>query len=106
MDKKGRLQREKVTVEKMIKIYCKQMHSRNAGLCSECSELLDYAHSRLDKCKFGVKKPVCARCNIHCFENSMRKKIRTVMSYSGPRMLILYPILAIKHLIDSFSKDR
>ncbi len=29
----------------------------------------------------------------------MKEKIKTVMRFSGPRMLIYHPIMAIRHLI-------
>jgi len=35
----------------------------------------------------------------------MRKKIRAVMRYSGPRMIYRHPALAIAHLIDRLRKE-
>ena len=31
----------------------------------------------------------------------MRDQIRTVMRYSGPRMMTVHPVMAIRHLIES-----
>ena len=36
----------------------------------------------------------------------MREKIRTVMRYSGPRMITVHPVLAIRHLIESKAERR
>ena len=47
-----KIDREKRTIELMIKIYCKKKH-KNKELCEECKELLEYAHKRLSFCKFG-----------------------------------------------------
>ena len=69
-------------------------------LCPQCQALLDYAHKRLDHCKFGEDKPSCTRCPVHCYKPAMREHIRQVMRYSGPRMLLHDPIMAIKHLWD------
>ena len=69
-------------------------------LCPQCQSLLAYAHQRLDRCKFGNAKPSCTRCPVHCYKPAMRQQIRQVMRYSGPRMLLHHPILAIKHLWD------
>lgn len=101
-----RIRREKKTVEVMIRIYChKHKHPRDEGeLCTECSELLEYAHKRLDRCPFQEKKTTCAKCPVHCYEPSMKTKIRTVMRYSGPRMLTRHPVLAFHHIIDGFKK--
>ena len=43
-----RIKEEKLVVEQMICLYC-QKHEGHAELCPSCRELLDYAHSRLDK---------------------------------------------------------
>ena len=69
-------------------------------LCPQCQELLTYAHKRLERCKFGNDKPSCTRCPVHCYKPAMRQQIRQVMRYSGPRMLLHNPVLAIRHLWD------
>ena len=69
-------------------------------LCPQCQALLDYAHKRLEHCKFGENKPSCTRCPVHCYKPAMREQIRQVMRYSGPRMLLHDPIMAIRHLWD------
>jgi hypothetical protein len=45
-------------------------------------------------------KPTCLNCTVHCYLPEMREEIRTVMRYSGPRMMIYHPVLAIGHLAD------
>jgi len=57
--KKHRIRREKKTVEAMVHIYCHGRHESHQGLCYECTELLNYAEVRLDKCPSRrVKQPV------------------------------------------------
>lgn len=82
----------------MIRVYCRSKHDSRKGLCSECRELEEYAHQRLEKCKFGEDKPNCDSCPIHCYKPQMRERVKEVMRYAGPRMLIYDPVLAIKHL--------
>jgi hypothetical protein len=96
-----RIAREERTIRLMIGMYCRQNHSTDSHLCSECQELWDYAHTRLLKCPFAPDKPACAKCPIHCYKPVMRERIRQVMRFSGPRMLWHYPILTIQHLIDN-----
>jgi hypothetical protein len=36
----------------------------------------------------------------------MREKIRDVMRYAGPRMLLTHPVMAIAHLLDGLRKPR
>ena len=98
--KRPRINRESNTVAAMIHLYCHKHHSR-AGLCPKCTVLLDYARKRLDKCPFQEGKPTCAKCPVHCYSPNMRDSIRTIMRYSGRRMLYRHPIAAIQHLLDT-----
>jgi len=104
--RKGRITREKRTIEAMIALYCRDNHRTTTALCQDCTALLEYARLRLDKCPFGEDKPTCANCPIHCYKPDMREKIKRVMRYSGPRMLLRHPALAIGHLWDGFKKRR
>jgi hypothetical protein len=97
---KTRIEREKVTIRKMIGIYCRHHHHTKKSLCPECDELLKYAEARVDKCIFGVNKPVCAECKVHCYKKDMRERVRQVMRYAGPRMIFRHPVLAIMHFVD------
>ena len=95
-----RIQREAFTIEMMIRLYCRKKHRPQGGLCSDCQELADYAQRRLEKCPFQTEKPTCANCRVHCYRAEMRARIREVMRYSGPRMLLYHPVLAVLHQID------
>ena len=104
-NKKNDLTSEKETLLVMVRIYCSGHHQQGGGdLCEDCQQLLDYALARLDRCKFGVQKPVCSKCEVHCYKLEMREKIRTVMRYSGPRMALRHPVRAIEHLVRSLRK--
>ncbi len=95
-----RIVREKRTLERMVALYCRSHHQSAAGLCPGCQELIDYAHLRLDRCRFKLAKPTCANCPVHCYKPEMRRKVKEVMRYSGPRMLLHHPVLALLHLFD------
>jgi hypothetical protein len=94
----GGLATEFKTVVAMVEIYCKDHHRTN-GLCQECTTLLEYAETRLDRCPYGEAKPTCNKCPIHCYKPDPKEQMRLVMRYSGPRMLLKHPILAIRHLL-------
>ncbi|HEX7391348.1 MAG TPA: nitrous oxide-stimulated promoter family protein [Thermoplasmata archaeon] len=98
-----RLQREKKTAEVMIRMYCRAHHGRQSGLCDECRQLGEYASRQVDGCPFGAAKPTCLNCAVHCYEESKRASIRTIMRYSGPRMLLRHPYLAVMHISDGRS---
>ena len=117
---KSKIETEKRTVAAMIALYCRgkghgvysdvsasktlsskrTTSSSSPFLCPECSDLLHYAHQRLERCRFGEEKPSCTRCPVHCYRKDMRERIRQIMRYSGPRMLLHDPIMAIRHLWD------
>lgn len=88
------------TVQLMISLYCRKKHHQH-HLCSECQSLLEYASERISGCKFGKKKPVCRKCSIHCYKPEMRAKIRAVMRFCGPRMIVYHPVIAVRHLLQS-----
>ena len=47
----------------MVDCYCRANHGCREALCPECQGLLDYARLRLERCRFGLQKPVCAKCH-------------------------------------------
>ena len=93
-----RIEQEKRVVEQMIRLYCRKKEG-NKTLCDECRQLIDYAHHRLDCCRFGDSKPTCRKCSIHCYKPEMKQHIQQVMRWAGPRMIIYHPLAAIKHLL-------
>jgi hypothetical protein len=100
-----RMRRERQTIESMFAIYCRDRHATTAGLlCGECEALRDYALQRLERCPFQENKPTCANCAVHCYKPEMRQKVRQVMRYAGPRMLLRHPILAVRHMLDGRRK--
>ena len=101
----ARIGREERTVRAMLHIYCRAHHRSGQELCGECSELLDYALDRLDRCPFGEGKTACVDCEIHCYKPAMRDRVREVMRFAGPRMIFRHPILAVLHLLDGRRKQ-
>lgn len=104
---KKRLARERLTMTKMIGIYCSAHHPDSGGiLCAACREFLDYAEVRLQKCPYGEDKPTCANCPVHCYKPAQKARAREIMRYAGPRMLLRHPLLTIAHQLDGFRKAR
>ena len=98
--------REKKTVSLMIHIYCKKKHGSKNNLCSKCAELEKYAMLRSDKCPFMETKTFCSNCKVHCYNAEMREEIRRVMRFSGPRMIMYHPAMAISHLIETKKEEK
>ncbi len=97
----SRREREKRMVSLMISLYCHKNHGVHGEICSDCRELRDYAMLRSDQCPFMETKTFCSNCKVHCYKAEMREKIREVMRFSGPRMLLYHPLMAICHRIES-----
>ncbi len=100
MDTKTKREREKEVVSLMISLYCRKQHGTKT-LCPECAALDAYARLRSDLCPFMETKTFCSNCKVHCYKPEMREKIRTVMRFSAPRMLLYHPVMAIRHLMES-----
>lgn len=92
------IQYEKASVEKMIRLFCKLNHKRN-DLCADCEELKEYAFEKLQKCPLKEKKLSCKKCPIHCYSTDKKEKIREVMRFSGPKMILYHPKDFLKHLL-------
>ena len=103
--KKPRIEREKKTIDKIIRVYCKGHHENNGGqLCDECTKFLSYAFMRLEKCPFQEEKSTCGKCLVHCYQPQMREKAKKIMRYSGPRLIWKSPGLALYHVFDGRKK--
>ena len=92
---------EKHIVGLMIELYCRRKHNTSKNqLCEECSKLKLFCHIKLQKCPFGDNKGACSDCEIHCYRNTPeREKIREIMRFSGPRMMLYYPKDSLLHII-------
>lgn len=100
-----RMQREEATVTVMIHKYCRDKHSGTNELCEDCRELLDYARKRLKNCPFQENKTTCGKCAVHCYKPDMRNKIREVMRYVGPRLMLTNPLMSLQHALDGLRKE-
>lgn len=100
--------KEQFVVAEMIALYCRKKHTPDVkgGLCPDCRELCEYAQARSEHCPFMEEKTFCSNCRVHCYKPDMRERIRDVMRFSGPRMLLYHPGMALWHLISSKREKR
>lgn len=99
-------QQEQKVMDQMIRIYCRGKHHQKRGLCEECGQLREYAALRTQKCPFMETKTFCSACRVHCYTPQMRERVRQVMKYSGPRMLLYNPPMAVRHVAVTLSAKR
>lgn len=100
----SRIRQEQRTIDAMLGIYCQDHHGGGCGFCDDCEPLRLYAHQRLVACPFQAQKPVCNRCEVHCYSPSRREQVRQVMRYAGPRMPLRHPWLAFLHMLDKLRR--
>jgi Nitrous oxide-stimulated promoter len=99
-----KIQMEKEMVSKMIKLYCRKKHHNDQELCKDCQNLKTYAVMRLSLCRFGEEKSACSNCSVHCYKPKYRVKMKSVMRYCGPWMLLYHPVYSFKHLLNKPKK--
>lgn len=97
---------EKKTVGYMTLLYCRKKHKTRGDLCAPCLELLSYAELRLSKCPYKDAKPFCSACAIHCYKPDMRQRMKDVMRFAGPRLILRHPVLAFRHLFSALAAKK
>lgn len=107
IDVEKKRKNEKQTMAVMVEIYCRKKHkSAKGSLCPQCQKLLSYACQRTDRCPFMETKTFCSACKIHCYSKDMQEQVRNVMRFSGPRMLLVHPLPALKHMMNTLQNRR
>lgn len=71
---------------------------RRAALCPACLELAVYAAERTARCPHMAYKTYCHQCPRPCHPAGQMKRITPLMRYSGPRLLLRYPALTLRHI--------
>ncbi len=51
-------------------------------LCQDCHKLLSHGIAKLLLCPYDPK-PLCKKCETHCYAPGYREKVRQVMRFSG-----------------------
>ena len=101
-------------VDAMIDLYAALYAAASTQNPQADTEIIDaealkaYTHARIEQCRYRSqgKKPFCNVCPVHCYKPEMRRQIRAVMRYSGPRMLFRHPLLCLQHLIGTIRSKK
>ena len=100
------LHRDLRTLASFIYVYCRHCHKhvekstvnlkahdvsqiagREVDLCPSCQKLLAHAFVKRSHCPMEPK-PSCKHCRDHCYHPAYRKQIKTVMKYSGRKLVL------------------
>ena len=61
---------------------CQTLGNKDLVLCQDCHRLLNHGIAKLLLCPYDPK-PMCKKCETHCYAPGYREKIREVMRFSG-----------------------
>jgi len=112
-----KLRRDLKTLVRFVDIYCRDhygdddrqpvtikpvdLESLGVGdikLCPACHRLLTHALVKRLHCPLDPK-PACKHCEVHCYYPTYRDQIRTVMRYSGRRLVMTGRVDYLLHLL-------
>jgi hypothetical protein len=62
------------------------MGKKELKLCADCSKLLNHGIAKLMLCPYDPK-PMCKKCETHCYAPGYREKVRQVMRFSGSYLI-------------------
>ena len=103
---KNTIPQEKTNIKKTFGVYCHKHHNTSGDkLCPKCTALLATVMTKINRCPYGITKPICDRCEIMCFGPKQNKEFMTIMSSSSKGMLLRHPMMSLKHKMASFSVD-
>ena len=60
--------------------------SKNLLLCEDCRKLLSHGIAKLLLCPYNPK-PMCKKCETHCYAPGYREQVQEVMKFSGMYMI-------------------
>ena len=103
---KNNIPKEKANIKKTFAVYCHKEHG-TAGekLCPKCTALLATVLMKMNRCPYGITKPICDRCESPCFSKSQNIEFRKIMTANQKSMLLRHPIMTIKHKLASMGVD-
>lgn len=71
---------------------------REASLCDECLNLALKAQIHTQHCVRMQEKSFCHLCPKSCYSKQDLKQISAMMKYSGKKIILYHPILALKYI--------
>ena len=103
---KNNIPKEKENIKKTFSVYCHANHdTKDAKLCGKCNALLATVLTKIDRCPYGITKPICDKCDRPCFGANPTKEFLRVMESSQTKMLFKHPIMTMKHKLAGMGAD-
>ncbi len=103
---KNNVPKEKDNIKKSFAVYCNGHHGTKDGkLCAKCTALLMTVMTKMTRCRYGVTKPVCDRCDDMCFGEANNKRFLEIMEGAQKGMLVKHPVMTVKHKLNKWGVD-
>ena len=103
---KNNIPKEKENIKQSFAVYCHANHgTEGSKLCSKCNALLLTVMTKIDRCPYGITKPICDRCDRPCFGANATKDFLAIMEKTRTKMFLRHPIMTVKHKIAGWGVD-
>ena len=103
---KNNVPKEKENIRKTFGAYCNANHSTEGGkLCPKCTALLTQVMLKIQRCPYGIGKPLCDLCETPCFGEDVTKNFLTTMRGGQKKMRLSHPLMSIRHKIASMGME-
>ena len=103
---KNNIPKEKENIRKTFAVYCAKHHKpKNGKLCPACTALLATVFTKMDRCPYGITKPICDRCDRPGFGAKATQDFLTIMKSAQRGLFQRHPVTAIKHKLASRGED-
>ena len=103
---KNNIPKEKANIKKTFGVYCHKEHGTEGDkLCPKCTALLATVLMKMNRCPYGITKPICDRCDRPCFGAKATQEFLTIMQSTQRGMFLRHPIMTIKHKLASMGVD-
>ena len=101
---KNNIPKEKENIRKTFGIYCHKHHDTSGDkLCPKCTALLATVMTKMNRCPYGITKPICDRCDRPCFGAKQTHDFLQIMNSTN--MFLRHPVMAFKHKLASMGVD-
>lgn len=98
--------KEKENIRKTFGVYCNANHGTSDNkLCPKCTALLTTAMIKIQRCPYGIAKPICDACETPCFGEVPTKEFRAIMKSGQKKMLLSHPLMAVRHKLAGLGAD-
>ena len=105
---KNNIPKEKANIKKTFGVYCHSHHGTSGDkLCPKCTALLATVMTRMNRCRYGITKPICDKCEFtgECFGHQQAREFLKIMQSGSKKMYLKHPVMAVTHKLAGMGVD-